>query len=60
MPAPRVLTTRQESQLTRSYANGKRTSELAKHYGVHRSTVIAIVHRRGGSVRTRGKVPAAR
>ncbi|HEY8791039.1 MAG TPA: helix-turn-helix domain-containing protein [Actinopolymorphaceae bacterium] len=43
----RRLTLEQQTELVRRYEAGAQMSYLAKHFGVHRSTVSAILKRHG-------------
>ena len=50
----RRLTLEQQSEVVRRYQAGAQMSYLAKHFGVHRSTVSAILKRHGVSTRQSG------
>ena len=50
----RRLTLQQQSEVVRRYEEGAQMSYLAKHFGVHRSTVSAILKRHGVSTRQSG------
>ncbi|CAN5320547.1 hypothetical protein BH11ACT1_BH11ACT1_26770 [soil metagenome] len=50
----RRLTLEQQSEVVRRYEAGAQMKYLAKHFGVHRSTVSAILKRQGVSTRQSG------
>lgn len=50
----RRLTLEQQSEVVRRYEAGAQMSYLAQHFGVHRSTVSAILKRHGVSTRQSG------
>jgi len=50
----RRLTLEQQSEVVQRYQAGAQMSYLAKHFGVHRSTVSAILKRHGVSIRQSG------
>src|SRR5450756_332987 len=52
--AQRRLTLEQQSEVVRRYEAGAQMSYLAKHFGVHRSTVSAILKRHRVSTRQSG------
>src|SRR5664280_1793449 len=52
--AQRRLTPEQQHELVRRYEAGAQMSYLAQHYGVHRSTVSAILKRHAVSTRQSG------
>ncbi|MHB1474983.1 MAG: hypothetical protein ACYCV4_15450 [Dermatophilaceae bacterium] len=50
----RRLTLEQQAEVVRCYQAGEQMNYLAKHYGIHRSTVSAILKRHGVSIRQSG------
>ena len=56
----RRLTLEQQSEVVRRYQAGAQMSYLAKHFGVHRSTVSAILKRHGASTRDSQVCPRIR
>ena len=55
-PAPRAkrLTSEETADLCRQYLDGRQAFELAKSFGVHPTTVTAILKREGIEIRQRG------
>lgn len=53
--ARRVLSSTDEAILLAHYDTGLSARELAEKYGVHESTVLAVVRRNGGAPRRRGR-----
>ena len=50
----RRLTLEQQTEVVRRYEAGAQMSYLAQHFGVHRSTVSAVLKRHGVSTRRSG------
>jgi DNA-binding CsgD family transcriptional regulator len=51
MAGKRVIKTETEQQILAEYANGERSSVIAKRHGINRKTVLISVRRNGGVIK---------
>jgi DNA-binding CsgD family transcriptional regulator len=51
MAGKRVIKTETERQILAEYANGERSSVIAKRHGINRKTVLISVRRNGGAIK---------